>query len=383
MIEQTEKGAASTGSFNLLPELGFRNYWYPIMRARRVKQRPVSVRVMGEDIVLFRADGGKIAALADRCPHRGTMLSRGRTLFPGTLSCGYHGWTFNARGECVAAIVEGPESRLPGQARVKAYRTEERFGVVWAYMGEGEAPPLEEDLPPALCTPNALPEFIFWDWACNWRYLVDNYADMCHAPFVHRTSLRMLFRQVAAWAKMWMEPLPDGKGYSVRALGGGLQADYPGLGKFPRSMWWRVISGKRGPTPLAELRMPGFLVLGMTDPFFGVNHINVGWPVPIDAKRTRYVGMNITNPTSRVGRLILKPWWHLYMKPLHLPFLGQDKRLVESQDSSSEKLSSIDTGVVIWRNFAAKVARRPQAPGQDQPGGDKSAHDRKLSAVGL
>ncbi|NIO07171.1 MAG: Rieske 2Fe-2S domain-containing protein, partial [Deltaproteobacteria bacterium] len=66
------------------------------------------VKVLGEDLVLFPGKDGKVAALMDRCPHRGTMLSRGRVLFPGTVSCGYHGWTFNESGDCVAAIVEGP-----------------------------------------------------------------------------------------------------------------------------------------------------------------------------------------------------------------------------------------------------------------------------------
>jgi len=115
-------------SADLLPRVGFRNYWYPVMESRRLGKGPVSVRMLGEDIVLFRAGEGKVAALADRCPHRGTMLSRGRILFPGTLSCGYHGWTYDEKGECVAAIVEGPESRVPGNVRVKTYPAEFRPG---------------------------------------------------------------------------------------------------------------------------------------------------------------------------------------------------------------------------------------------------------------
>jgi phenylpropionate dioxygenase-like ring-hydroxylating dioxygenase large terminal subunit len=343
---------------DLLPVLGFRNYWYPVTGSRSVGKKPVSVQLLGEEVVLFRTAGGNVAALTDRCPHRGTKLSRGRIIFPGTLSCGYHGWTFDQKGDCVATIVEGPDSKLPGKVRVKAYSTEERFGVIWLYMGEGEAPSLDEDLPPPLLQKNALPELIFWEWKCNWRYVVDNYADMCHAPFVHRTSLRMLFRTVAAWAKIHMEPLPDGKGLYLRAIPGGLQADYPTLGKFPASLWWRLIKGVRGPTPAAELRMPGYLVLKMTDPFFGVEHVNVGWPVPIDESKSLYVGFNITHPSLRVQKIPLKLWWHLYMRPLQLPFLGQDKRLVEAQSSRSERLSPIDAAVVHWRRFAPRIARQ-------------------------
>ncbi len=350
-----------------LPELGFKNYWYPITPSRKVGKRPFPIRVLGEDIVLFRTEGGKVAALEDRCPHRGTMLSRGRILFPGTISCGYHGWTYNADGNCVAAIVEGPDSQLPGKVRVRAYQTDERHGLVWAYMGEGIAPPLDEDLPPSMLEPNAFSQIIVWQWECNWRHITDNYADMCHAPFVHRTSLRMLFRKVAAWAKMSVQPLPDGKGFNLRAIGGGLQSDYPGLGKFPRSLWWRAISGMRGPTPSAELRMPGYLILCMRDPYFGVDHVNVGWPVPIDTHQTRYVGFIVTHPKSQIRKLGLKLWWHLAMQPLQVPFLRQDKRLIESQDYSSESLSSIDTGIVVWRKFAAKTARKAQPSDIDSP----------------
>ena len=100
MEESIADGSVRRGSpENLLPELGFRNYWYPIIESRHVKKRPVPVRVLGEDLVLFRGNRGRVAALVDRCPHRGTKLSRGRIIFPGTLSCGYHGWTYNEKGE--------------------------------------------------------------------------------------------------------------------------------------------------------------------------------------------------------------------------------------------------------------------------------------------
>ena len=80
--ERFEDGPASIPD---APLLGYRNYWYPVVEARRIGRRPISVKILGEDIVLFPGKDGKVAALVDRCPHRGTMLSRGRILFPGTL----------------------------------------------------------------------------------------------------------------------------------------------------------------------------------------------------------------------------------------------------------------------------------------------------------
>ena len=69
---------------------GFRNYWYPVLESRLLKQAPKAVKVVGEKIVLVR-DGNKVRALNDRCPHRGVPLSAGRREFPGTISCIYHG----------------------------------------------------------------------------------------------------------------------------------------------------------------------------------------------------------------------------------------------------------------------------------------------------
>ena len=83
-----------------IPEMGFRNYWYPVIRSKHLKTGPIRRRLLGEDIVFWR-DGGKVNALADRCPHRGASLSRGHIRFPGsgTISCPYHGWTFDGTGQ--------------------------------------------------------------------------------------------------------------------------------------------------------------------------------------------------------------------------------------------------------------------------------------------
>jgi phenylpropionate dioxygenase-like ring-hydroxylating dioxygenase large terminal subunit len=363
MVAETDPARTHASAVPDLPALGHRNYWYPIVESNRVGRHPVSVRVLGEDIVLFRS-GGTLGALADRCPHRGAQLSRGRLLFPGTLSCGYHGWTFNSRGECLAAIVEGPESKIPGKVRIKAYPLEERFGVIWVFIGEGESPPLDEDLPPELKEPHARPAFAFEDWRCNWRLVTENFADMCHAAYVHRTSIIMAFRKVPAFSRMTTEELPDGQGFNLRAAGGGLQAEYPGLGKFPAHLWWRVIGGRKGPPPAAHLRMPGYLALRMQEAVFGVSHVNVGWPVPIDEHHTRYVNLIVTYPDNAARRVAYKAWFRGYYRPLHSRLVGQDKHLLESQAyRDPEKLSVTDTGLIQWRRVAPKLARQARLAG--------------------
>src|SRR5436190_4279563 len=92
--------------------LGFRNYWYPVMWSAELRDRPLSLTLLGERI-LFLRDQGKAYALQDRCPHRSVPLRLGSQEFPGTWSCGYHGWTYDlASGTLVAVITDGPDSPI-------------------------------------------------------------------------------------------------------------------------------------------------------------------------------------------------------------------------------------------------------------------------------
>src|SRR5262249_41210063 len=132
----------------LIPGLGLREYWYPALPAREIgRRKPVYVRMLGEGICLFRGKSGRGVALAHACPPRGAMLAGGDCVFKGTVTCFYHGFTFDERAECVAAIGEGPESPMPGQLRARACPTVTVKSVVFIWMGRGEPTPLHEGIP--------------------------------------------------------------------------------------------------------------------------------------------------------------------------------------------------------------------------------------------
>jgi phenylpropionate dioxygenase-like ring-hydroxylating dioxygenase large terminal subunit len=178
-----------------VPEMGYRNYWYPAIQSGKVKKKPVPVSLLGEAIVLFRdTRTGKVYGLQDRCPHRGIPLSLGRSYFPGTVSCAYHGWTFDRRGQCVAELTEGPDSPLPGKVSVHVYPLEERWGVVWVYIGEGSPPPLEEDVPEEFLDPGTRMFLDVQEWDCNWNELMENSSDPTHAIVLHRRAVTYLFQ---------------------------------------------------------------------------------------------------------------------------------------------------------------------------------------------
>ena len=95
----------------LIPPLGLREYWYPALEARKVKNKPVGLKICGEDVVFFRDRQGEVASLWNVCPHRGGSLMHGDCHFEGTISCPYHGWTFDGEGNLLAVLPEGRSRR--------------------------------------------------------------------------------------------------------------------------------------------------------------------------------------------------------------------------------------------------------------------------------
>jgi phenylpropionate dioxygenase-like ring-hydroxylating dioxygenase large terminal subunit len=376
-----------------LPELGFRNYWYPVMLGRHLGRRPIKRRLLGEDIVLWR-DGGKAHALANRCPHRGASLARGHVRFPGsgTISCPYHGWTFDGTGQLRACIQEGPASPMVGKVRTKAYPVEERLGVVWVWIGDIEPVPVEEDLPVAMKVPGVV-NFIHFTtvWDTNWTLLFDNFPDSYHVTYVHRTSPKFLLHTVPVGGiPMGEDGLQfidhDGKILEAARPRGHArpkpahQVEYPGLGKFPRHQWWRVMAPRRRPT---HNFVPGFepdsFLHGMP-PYIHTVHEDqyfTQFIIPIDRDHLYSMCAMTGKHTSR-SRL----WWSLYYNLYRIShdrlFIGQDHRITRHTTPGPERLSAYDREVVIWRRWAVQNARgyrkdRPSSPGDEATAPDGEA----------
>src|SRR5919199_734156 len=143
-------------------------------RTRWHKRRPRPLLLCGGRLVLVR-DAGRVYALHDRCPHRGVPLSAGRREFPGLLTCAYHGWTYDlATGRLEVVLTDGPDSPICGKANVPTYPVEERAGLIWVYVGDEPAPPVEADIPRELLRPNAVVEGIITRQRGNWRYAAEN-----------------------------------------------------------------------------------------------------------------------------------------------------------------------------------------------------------------
>jgi phenylpropionate dioxygenase-like ring-hydroxylating dioxygenase large terminal subunit len=164
-----------------------RRFWHPIAHIDDVKDLPVKIRVLGEDLVLFRDGRGAIGLLNLYCSHRGTSLEFGTVERCG-LGCCYHGWLYDVDGRVLETPGEPADSTLKDRVVHGAYPVQEYKGLVFTYMG----PP--EHLPefPLISTIEHPPEGWRaeargnrWVTNCNWLQLAENIIDHSHLAFLH------------------------------------------------------------------------------------------------------------------------------------------------------------------------------------------------------
>ncbi|MEA2980860.1 MAG: hypothetical protein QOF09_2683 [Alphaproteobacteria bacterium] len=349
-------------------DAGLRNYWYPVMLSRTLKQKPQAVKLLGEKVVLVR-DGGKVRALNDRCPHRGVPLSLGRREFPGTLTCIYHGWTYNvANGELVAALTDGTDSPICGKAvvSVKTYPVEERAGMIWVYIGDEPHPPVEEDIPEEFLLPDAVVEPMVEIRKGNWRYAMENAVDEAHTRYLHRRTPFIFFRTVPG-SQTDCHMVPDGKWLRRASKPTFGPQTYPGVGRWPFSGFWRRTGG--GHVIVGKARLPGIFYVGHR------NWHDYQYFTPVDADH-HLMWQIAVRRTSGLGVL----WWKLrvwtYIRLFHRIILNrwEDAVIVEAMDCPPEQLFRPDVFVVAWRRHAETQARRfPAVAASDKPSSVETA----------
>jgi phenylpropionate dioxygenase-like ring-hydroxylating dioxygenase large terminal subunit len=163
-----------------------RRYWLPLLESSDLALpdgAPRRVRLLGEDLVVFRDSGGRVGLFAQACPHRGASLFFGRNEEDG-LRCVYHGWKFDVLGRCVDMPTEPPDSPLSRGVRAAAYPCRERQGIVWAYLGPRADPPPLPELGWALVPPAQRGAFKY-QRACNWLQALEGDIDTTHLGWLH------------------------------------------------------------------------------------------------------------------------------------------------------------------------------------------------------
>ncbi len=108
------------------------NQWYPLIEKTALKAKPLAIRRMNMDLVLWRDASGRAVCMLDRCPHRGVKLSLGR-VEGGQLLCHYHGFKFKDDGACTEMPSEGPKARIPKKFCAQTFDVEEGHGIIWVW----------------------------------------------------------------------------------------------------------------------------------------------------------------------------------------------------------------------------------------------------------
>ncbi len=169
-----------------------RRYWHPVAVAGELTEdKPIkAVRILGENLVVFRDTNGRFGLVAERCPHRSASLAYGRVDAEG-IRCPYHGWKFDRAGHCLEQPAESPENSFKDRIRQRAYPVEKLAGLLYAYLG-----------------PEPVPLLPRWDvlvredgkrWTvidslidCNWLQPMENSVDPAHLFWLHGDSAHLV-----------------------------------------------------------------------------------------------------------------------------------------------------------------------------------------------
>lgn len=213
-----------------------RRYWQPVCTSDELRDLPKKVKILCEEVVLFRDKTGRIGALEPHCAHRGTSLEWGRVEERG-LRCCYHGWLYDVEGHCVEMPCEPAEFRQKMDVWQPAYRAMEYGGLVFLYMGPPDVEPPLLPMFDIIDTRHrddvVLVGKRLWDdhalgfvRDCNWLQHFENAADPYHLVVLHEMISGDQFKSVLTlgnWPTIWFEPTRLGMKYNlVRKLPNGL-----------------------------------------------------------------------------------------------------------------------------------------------------------------
>jgi 5,5'-dehydrodivanillate O-demethylase len=200
-VDGRDLGVLSADQNRTLTEVGagtpmgelLRRYWMPIAGVAELDATPTkAVRLLGEDLVLYRDKRGTYGLLDRHCPHRRADLSYGSVEECG-LRCHYHGWLYDERGRCLAQPYEEtthPEARFKDRITVKSYPVEAKAGMLWAYLGPPPAPLVPTWEP--FTWKNGFVQVVLSEIPCNWFQCQENSIDPVHFEWLHGNWSRVL-----------------------------------------------------------------------------------------------------------------------------------------------------------------------------------------------
>lgn len=165
-----------------------KNMWYAILDSKEVKKnKPIGVVRMGEKLVLWRDNLGKVNCIADKCCHRGAALSCGH-VNEGNIVCPFHGIAFDGKGMCKLVPANGKNALVPSNLKTKSYMVKEEYDFIWIFWGDSDKAtdkiPFFEELKEGF-TYGGIKDH----WRNHYSRSIENQLDVVHLPFVHKTTI--------------------------------------------------------------------------------------------------------------------------------------------------------------------------------------------------
>lgn len=308
-----------------------RCYWWPIACVDQIGTSPVPVRLLGEDLILFRDGTGQFGLLGRYCAHRGTSLEFGRVEAEG-IRCCYHGWLYNRSGRCLDTPAEPAGSLLKDRILQTSYTVRAVSGLVFAYLGPQPAPAFPKyDL---LFANNLNRVILGRETHCNWLQRAENIVDPHHIMALH----------ASIYPELGMNR-PDVT-WTETANGTRMVSNYPGgivdthHLLFPAAIRVNVVRIGQEPSQLLLFNVP---VDDVETIYFMV------WGYPTHEAPTLRTG-EFQRTTKGDYRRVKDGWWDIWER-------DQDDAAQENQGSGAiadravENLGTSDRGIVLFRRM--------------------------------
>lgn len=330
-----------------------RRYWHPFLIANELKDLPLPVRLLGEDLVVFRDGAGRLGLLHRQCVHRGASLEFGIVAERG-IRCCYHGWHFDVDGTILDTPAEPDTSRIKSNFCQGAYHVRESHGLLFAYMGPvGTVPELPVYDSMSHPADNDVVPFRM-NLPCNWLQIVDNAADPIHNAFLHAIVAGQQFSPA-------FKVLP--------------QLDFPETPLGFLSMATRKV-GEFVFVRASDIILPnvGQFPSGgnmVQKEGFGIRPFLTRWSVPVDDTHSFYIGLAHLNSYNAAARKMSREDFGVDQ----IPFIGQtgDRPYAERQrepgdydavgsqgpvaNRKAEHLGTTDRGVTLFRRMLGNAIR--------------------------
>jgi len=335
-----------------------RHYWHVIAAASELsdKKPKKKVRVLGEDLVLYRDRRGNYGLVAEHCAHRGASLYYGFVEEDG-IRCAYHGWKYDACGKCLEQPFESAEAGFKDKVLQPAYPVEKLAGLLFAYLGPREKRPVLPKWDILLRQDGMRKLEVYQLLRCNWLQAMENSVDPVHTYYLHAHTLRMRGNNQGAY---YYRPLQK------------LDFDlvvYPTWAGIQKQ---RIFAGDEGrieaPHPLI---FPNMLLVPAT------NSYNMHFRTPVDDTSTQifHVSFRPTKDGSAVEQAEDPPAEFVSTKnedgEFHMEnFPSQDQMAWETQgpiaNRPDEHLGESDRGIILFRKLLRDQLHAVESGGDPQ-----------------